>query len=67
LRNGTATLILVVVGSRSRAVDPDPVRRLVSERAQWGRRSSSELLPQPTLFRRLRTRERGFFGLDENP
>ena len=46
----TATLILVVVGSRSRAVDPDPVRRLVSERAQWGRRSSSELLPQPTAF-----------------
>ena len=37
------------VGSRSRAVDPDPVRRLVSERASWGRRSSSELLPQPAL------------------
>src|SRR5437868_2658369 len=50
LRNPTATLILVLVGSRSRAVDPDPVRRLVSERAQWGRRSSSELLPQPTPF-----------------
>ena len=33
LRNWPPPLILVQVGSRSRAVNPDPVRRLVSERA----------------------------------
>ena len=45
------------VGSRSRAVNPDPVRRLVSERAWWGRRSSSELLPQPACCRGIRDGE----------
>jgi len=50
------------VGSRSRTVNPDPVRRLVSERAQWGRRSSSELLPQPACCGGIRDGEayRGF-------